>query len=490
MKLSVADLDLKGKRVFIRVDFNVPLKDGAIGDDTRINGVAADDHVRARSRRDRRSSPRHLGRPKGKADARVQPEAGRATTGRAARPAGRRSPTTASASRDEGGRPKRRRQSRRPAREPALPPEEEKNDPAFAQQLASLADALRQRRVRRGAPRARVGRRDRHSHLRAAAAGLLMEKELAYLGHALDNAGAAVRGDPRRREGLGQDRASSRTCSARSTRCSSAARWPTRSSRRAACRSASRWSRTTSSTRRDGSRRRRKQRGVSLLLPVDHVVAPKLEAGAPHEVLAVGDPAIGDRMGARHRPGDDRRPTRRSCATRRPWCGTARWACSRSPRSPTGTNAVARAVAAVNGTTIVGGGDSIAAVKKAGVADRDHAHLHRRRRVARVPRRPDAARRRGADGQVGIGATDMRIIPFIAGNWKMFKTVARGGRVRQGAAQPREGRRPDVEIVVAPPFTASTPWPKRRATRTSASPRRICYWEREGAFTGEVSAPR
>ena len=40
-----------------------------------------------------------------------------------------------------------------------------------------------------------------------------------------------------------------------------------------------------------------KARGLRFELPVDHVVAPKLEAGAPAETLDVGDPAIGDRMG-------------------------------------------------------------------------------------------------------------------------------------------------------------------------------------------------
>ena len=210
---------------------------------------------------------------------------------------------------------------------------------------------------------------------------------------------AAVRRRARRRQGLGQDRGH---------REPDPARRPAAHRRRDglhvlqgawASRSASRSSRTTSSTRRATSWRARRQRGLQLLLPVDHVVAPKLEAGAPTETLPRG--RCGDRRpdGARHRAGDGRRRTRTRCATRRPWCGTGRWACSRSTRSRRARSAWRKAVAEVHGhddhrrRRFDRGGQE-------GRRGRSHhAHLDRRRRVAGVPRRPDAAGRGGVAGQ-------------------------------------------------------------------------------------------
>ena len=115
--------------------------------------------------------------------------------------------------------------------------------------------------------------------------------------------------------------------------------------------------------------RRAKERGLRLEIPVDHVVAPKLEAGAPAETLAVTDPAIGDRMGLDIGP--------KTVQIYQGIIAGARTVVWNGPMGvfeidafAKGTIAIAHAVASVNGTTIIGGGDSIAAVAKAGVTDR------------------------------------------------------------------------------------------------------------------------
>src|SRR5262249_48494983 len=103
------------------------------------------------------------------------------------------------------------------------------------------------------------------------------------------------------------------------------------------------------------------------LLPVDHIVTDRIQPGTAHEPLAIDDPAIGERMGVDIGPATIEAYTRaiRDAKTV-VWNGPM--GVFELEAFAAGTNALARAVAAVQGTTIVGGGDSIAAIKKAGVA--------------------------------------------------------------------------------------------------------------------------
>ena len=114
------------------------------------------------------------------------------------------------------------------------------------------------------------------------------------------------------------------------------------------------------------------EKGVKLLLPVDTVVA----AAFPDPIDA--EIEVESWIPTRSRPTRwawISAPRPASCSpTRssppRPWFGTAPWACSRTRFWPSGTKAVAKALAETDATTIIGGGDSAAAVMQLGFADK------------------------------------------------------------------------------------------------------------------------
>jgi len=367
MKLSIRDLDLAGQRVFVRVDFNVPLKGGVIGDDTRIRASMAT----IRYALDQGATvilASHLGRPKGKPNPEMslRPVADRLANllgcpvlfatdciGAAAR--------AAVAQAHEGSTKIVLLENLR------FHPEEEKNDPTFARELASLADRYVDDAFG-AAHRAHASVEGITKFVPRPAAGLLMEQELNYLGHALESperpfvtilGGAKVsdkieviqnmlgrvdrliiggamaytffksRGIPIGRSLVEDDKLGE----ARDIEAAARAR------------------------------------GVRLELPIDHVVTDRIESGAASDVLAVGSEAIGDRIGVDIGPA--------TISAYEAAIADAKTVVWNGPMGvfeidafAAGTNAVARAVAAVKGTTIIGGGDSIAAVKKAGIADR------------------------------------------------------------------------------------------------------------------------
>jgi triosephosphate isomerase len=77
--------------------------------------------------------------------------------------------------------------------------------------------------------------------------------------------------------------------------------------------------------------------------------------------------------------------------------------------------------------------------------------------------------------------------PIIAGNWKMYKTVADSVKyVKEFRAMVKDVT--GVEIILAPPFTALHAAAEAARASNIAMAGQDCYWEREGAFTGQVSA--
>ncbi|HJT88538.1 MAG TPA: phosphoglycerate kinase [Bryobacteraceae bacterium] len=360
--LSIRDLDLKGKRVFIRVDFNVPLEKTALGQ----MQITSDKRIKASLPTIRYALEHgagvilasHLGRPKGKPNPEMSLQ-----------PAARRLEELL-------GKPvKMAPDCIGPAVEAMLPapgevlllenlrfhPEEEKNDPEFAKKLAALCDVFVNDAFG-SAHRAHASTEGMIRFVPRAAAGLLMEQELKYLGMATRNparpcvailGGAKVSDKIEVIENLGKIVDHLLIGGAMAYTFLKAQGQPTGNS-------------LVEEDKVDLARKLMAEFGGKLLLPLDHVVVSEIQPGAAHEtVVSIPDAKIGVDIGPRTVDAYSRIVAGAKTVI---WNGPM--GIFEKPPFDRGTVAIAQAVAASGATSVVGGGDSEKAVKSAGVSDK------------------------------------------------------------------------------------------------------------------------
>jgi len=367
-KLTITDLDLRGERVFIRVDFNVPLKDGVVTDDTRIRESLPTIRL-AIQKGGRIVLASHLGRPKGGPDPKYSllPVAKKLEEliGRPVRfssdcvgPV----PESKSKSLAEGGILL--------LENVRFHPEEEKNDEAFSKQLAALSDGRFVSDAFGSAHRAHASVVGITRFVQQSAAGLLMEKELKYLGDAVSNparpfvailGGAKVSDKIEVVENLMKIADAMLIGGGMAYTFLKAEGQPIGKS-------------LVEDDKLDLAKRLRREaqkKKFALLLPVDHVVGAEFKPGTATQTLPVSatpDGWMGLDIGPKTID-----TYRLKIATAKTIVWNGPMGVFEMPAFAQGTLEVAKAVAAAtsNGaTSIVGGGDSVAAVHQSGVADK------------------------------------------------------------------------------------------------------------------------
>lgn len=469
-KKTVRDLDVAGKKVLVRVDFNVPLNDkGEITDDTRITASLPTIQYLLEQKA-AVILMAHLGRPKGQ----VKPELSLAPV---AKHLGKLLGKKILFAPDCVGEAAQAAASKlKPGHILLLEnlrfhKEEEKNDMEFAEKLASLADLY----VNDGFG---VSHRAHASvegvtHFLPAAAGFLLEKEIQYVGQAVTNPlhpFVAIIGGAKVSDKIGVisnllDKVDTLLIGGGMANTFLAAQGYKMGKS------------LVEEDKLDLAKEllaKAKKNKVNMLLPTDLVMAAAFAPDAEHvteKVKNLNQAYMALDIGA-----ETSKAYAEALADAKMIVWNGPMGVFEMDAFCKGTEAVAKAVAKSRATSIVGGGDSVAAIEKLGLA----------KRITHISTGGGASLEY-LEGKVlpGVAALDDLRRKMIAGNWKMHKTVSEAVELAEDIVMETNGTL--NEVVIFPPFTALETVADAIDGKHVGYGAQNLHWEDKGAFTGAVS---
>ena len=469
-KKTVRDLDVAGKKVLVRVDFNVPLNDkGEITDDTRITASLPTIQYLLEQKA-AVILMAHLGRPKGQ----VKPELSLAPV---AKHLGKLLGKKILFAPDCVGEAAQAAASKlKPGHILLLEnlrfhKEEEKNDMEFAEKLASLADLY----VNDGFG---VSHRAHASvegvtHFLPAAAGFLLEKEIQYVGQAVTNPlhpFVAIIGGAKVSDKIGVisnllDKVDTLLIGGGMANTFLAAQGYKMGKS------------LVEEDKLDLAKEllaKAKKNKVNMLLPTDLVMAAAFAPDAEHvteKVKNLNQAYMALDVGA-----ETSKAYAEALADAKMIVWNGPMGVFEMDAFCKGTEAVAKAVAKSRATSIVGGGDSVAAIEKLGLA----------KRITHISTGGGASLEY-LEGKVlpGVAALDDLRRKMIAGNWKMHKTVSEAVELAEDIVMETNGTL--NEVVIFPPFTALETVADAIDGKHVGYGAQDLHWEDKGAFTGAVS---